>query len=203
MTDSQDQPPDPAYSPEDLRQFARTLGIPDLSPAHIKQMESAALGYLFLDLTEANPGASEKWLRLLPTRKERRNALQRVAKAARALKDALENQALIFLEKKDKLPAPDPGALDALATTAVKAAERIPGGGDDPKLARITFVRRLADIFEDATPNQATRRHDGITGLDYGPFLEFAQAALKPLNARALKGLEHDVRRVAEERSAK
>ena len=203
MTDDHDRLFDEPYSPEVLGRFDEILGVPALSDDQIEALHRAAQMYIFIAETEAKPGASEKWRRFLPTRKERRKALQRVAEAARALKDALENQALLFLEKKDKLPAPDPSALDALAATAVKAAERIPGGGDDPKLARNTFVRRLADIFEDATPHPATRRHDGISGLDYGPFLEFAQAALKPLNARALKGLEHDVRRVAEGRSAK
>ncbi len=203
MTSCRIEPPQPPFSPADLSQIAKVLGISELSAEHTSRLQNAALGYLFVAGTEAKPGASDNSPPILPSRSERRKALQRVAKAVRALKAALEDRALSFLEERDKLSVSDPENLDQLAATADRAAERIPLGGADPKLARLTFVRNLAVFYEDVTPRRATRGHDPMSGLDSGRFLEFTKAALKPLNKDALKGLENVVRQVSEERSSK
>ncbi len=191
------------YSPADLSQIAKVLGISKLSAKHTSRLKNAALTYLFLAAAEPKPGTSDNSPPILPSRSAQRKALQRVAKAARALKAALEDQALIFLEEREKILLSDPECLDQLAILADKEAEQIPGGGSDPKLARLVFVRRLAEIYEDITQRPARRQHDPMSGLDSGPFLEFTKTALKPLNKDALKGLEHVVRRVDEERSSK
>ena len=191
------------YSPADLSQIAKVLGISKLSAKHTSRLKNAALTYLFLAAAEPKPGTSDNLPPILPGRSARRKALQRVAKAARTLKAALEDQALIFLEEREKILLSDPECLDQMAILADKEAEQIPKGGPDPKLARLVFVRRLAEIYEDITQRPARRQHDPMSGLDSGPFLEFTKAALKPLNKYALKGLEHVVRQVDEERSSK
>ena len=203
MTSCQDETPRPPYSPADLCQIAKVLGVSKLSVEHTSGLKNAALTYLFLAATEPKPGTSKKSQRLLPSRSARRTALHRVAEAARALKAALEDQALIFLEEREKILLSDPECLDQLAILADKEAEQIPGGGPDPKLARLVFVRRLAEIYEDITQRPARRQHDPMSGLDSGRFLEFTKVALKPLNKDALKGLEHVVRQVDEERFSK
>ena len=203
MTSCQDEPPQPPYSPADLNQIAKLLGISKLSVEHTSQLQHAALTYLFLDATEPKPGARKNSWRLLPSRSARRKALQRVAKTARALKAALEDQALIFLEEREKKLLSAPECLDQLVILADREAEQIPKGGPDPKLARLVFIRRLAEIYEDITQRPARRHHDPMSGLDSGPFLEFTKAAFKPVNKGALKGLEHVVRQVDEERSSK
>ena len=191
------------YSPADLSQIAKVLGISKLSAKHTSRLKNAALTYLFLAATEPKPGTGKNSRRLLPSRSDRRKALRRVAKAARALKAALEDQALIFLEEREKILLSDPECLDQLAILADKEAEQIPKGGPDPKLARLVFVRRLAEIYEDITQRPARRHHDPMSGLDSGPFLEFTKVALKPLNKFALKGLDHVVQQVDEERYPK
>ncbi len=197
-----DETIEPIYGPGNLSQFAKIIDIPPLTAEHTEQLERTAWVYRFLAGLERKPGPDDDWDRILPSRSERRKALQQVAKQARALKRTLKDRAIIFLGK-DQLPAFDTQSLDDLAEAADLAAGQVPLGGADPKEARITFVRLLAEIYEDAAQRPATRQHDPFSGLDCGPFLEFARAALKPLNASALKGLEHDVRRVAAERSSR
>ena len=191
---------DSPYDPEDLALLASKVGLSALSPKHAGELEHAALYYFFEAELEAKPGSGEKWRPLLPSRSEQRTALRRIAEAARSLKIALADQAILFLNKKYQLPALKAKVLDELAAAADRAAEQVPRGGADPKLARIKFVRQLAEIYEGITQQPATRQHDALSGLDCGPFLDFVRAALKPLNPSALKGLEHDVRHVAEER---
>ena len=196
-----DETVEPIYGPGDLSQFAKIIDQ-SLTAEHTERLEKAAWVYRFLAGLERKPGPDDDWYRILPSRSERRKALQRVAKQARALKRTLKDRAITFLGKDQKLTF-DTQSLDDLAEAADLAVGQIPLGGADPKEARIFFVRLLADIYEDATPRRATRRHDPISGLDCGPFLEFVQAGLRPLDASALKGLEHDVRRVAAEQSSR
>jgi len=200
VTDDHDRLFDEPYSPGGLERFAEILGVPALSDDQIEALYRAALGYIFIAEYEGKFRPDDHRPPFRPSRKEQGKALKRVAKAARSLKDALADRALMFLGD-DQRPVFDADALDELARTADKAADDLPKGGPDPELARIVFVRDLVPIFEAVTQQRATRRHDPDSALDYGPFLDFAKAALKPLNPGALKGLDHVVRKVLKERS--
>lgn len=196
-----DETGEPIYGPDDLRKFAKIIGR-SLTTEQIERLERAAWEYRFQAELKLKSGPDDDWSRILPSRSELRKALRRVAKDAQALKRTLRDQATLFIGRDGRLEF-DTQSLDELTEAADLAATQISSAGPDPKEARRTFVRDLADIYEDAAQRRATRRHDPISGLDCGPFLEFAQAALKPLNASALTGLDHVVREVAAERSAK
>ena len=200
VTDHLDKISEPPYGPDDLKHLAEVLDVSVLSPSHIEQLQGAARGYILLTEIERKPGPDEDWEAALPNRSTRREALKNVATAARTLKEALEDRAIVFLDEVDKLPVSDTVFLDELSQAAERATERIPLAGADPKDARITFLRCLADIYEDVTGQEPTRRHDYTSGLDYGPFLDFAKSAITPFYPEALKGLEHDVHKVVAER---
>ena len=170
----------PFFKADDLDRIAYALNVSVLSAEHIEKLEQAALRYRLNYFVEEKPGPDDKWRGELPTRNEQRKALD-----------------------SDLLPKFDTDSLEKLAKAADHTAKKIKGGGEDPKLDRITFVCQLAEIYEDITQKPATRQHDPMSGLDSGPFLDFAKAALKPLNAPTLKGLEHVVRQVVKIRSVK
>ena len=204
MTSAGDKLIKPRYSPDDWKKLAERLEVSELSDDLANELRIAAQNYLILADIEREPEPDERWWRpLLPGRSKRRKALQKVAKTARELKGALADPAIVLRREEEKLPDIDLEVLDELAAAADKTREQIPGKASDPKDARITFVRHLAEIYEQVTQCPVTRRFDPISELDCGPFLDFTKAALKPLDESALKGLEHDVRRVVAERSAK
>ena len=192
----------PFFKADDLDRIAYALNVSVLSAEHIEKLEQAALRYRLNFFVEEKTGPVDNWRGELPTRNEQRKALHRVSEAALELKDALEDRVIHFLDS-DLLPKFDTDSLEKLAKAADHTAKKIKGGGEDPKLDRITFVCQLAEIYEDITQKPATRQHDPMSGLDSGPFLDFAKAALKPLNAPTLKGLEHVVRQVVKIRSVK
>ena len=203
MTSADDKLIKPRYSPDDWKKLAEHLDVSELPDHLADKLRIAAQNYLILEDIEREPEPDERWWRpFLPGRSKRRNALQKVATAARALKRALADPAIVLRREDEKLPDIDLEVLDELAAAADKTREQISERGSDPKDARISFVRHLAEIYEQATQRPATRRHDPLSGLDYGPFLEVSKTALRPLNASALKGLEHVVGRVTAERSS-
>lgn len=204
MTSADDKLIKPRYSPDEWKKLAEHLDVSELPDHLADKLRIAAQNYLILEDIEREPEPDERWWRpFLPGRSKRRNALQKVATAARALKRALADPAIVLRREDEKLPDIDLEVLDELAAAADKTRKQIPGKGSDPKDARISFVRHLAEIYEQVTQGPVTRRFDPISELDCGPFLDFTKAALKPLDKSALKGLEHDVRRVVAERSAK
>ena len=198
MTGSRDEARYPPYGPKHLADIAEALEVPALSAEHSEQLQDAAQYYLLLAGAEAKPKSDR--LPIFASKRERRSALRRVAKDARALKKALEDRAITEVRNK-LLDKADPDALDELATIAERLANEIPKGGPDPKVARFYFVKNLSEIFEAVKQRPASRRHDPLTGLDDGLFLEFARTALRPLNPAALKGLEHEVRDIVTQRS--
>jgi hypothetical protein len=202
VTDDFDRRLDEPYSSEDLGRIAESLDPSALSNDQIKALRIAAQKYFGEAEFENKLGPDYQLPPLISSRKDRRKALKRVANYARCLKDALADEAFKLLGN-DQRPVFDADALDKLATTADKVADNLPKGGPDPEVSRKLFVGDLVPIFEAVTQQRATRRHDPLSGLDYGPFLEFAKRALKPLNAGALKGLEHVVRKVLKEQSTK
>ncbi len=190
VKDSQDQPPDPAYTLDDLRQFAGIIGFSNLSPECAKRLQSAALAYWFLAETD----------KMHATRSQYRKAMRRITKTARDLKAALGSRAAMLIDDRGALPAIDANVLDNLAEIAEEVANRIPKGGPNPRHARKVFVAELGRIYLAATGERPTfsrptfsRR---LTGESSGRFFEFVEAALRPLNRHALSGLEHDVRAV-------
>ena len=200
MTDYLDRAVEPPYGPDDLEHLAEVLDVPVLSPSHIEQLKSAARVYILLTESERKPGPDEEWKAALPNRSARREALKKVATAARTLKVALEDHTIVYLDEVDKLPVSDTAFLDELSQAAERAADRIPVAGADPRKARITFLHHLADIYLDVTGQEPTRRHNYNSARDYGPFLDFAKSAITPFYPEALKGLEHDVHKVVAER---
>ena len=197
MTSADDKLKEPRYSPDDWKQLAECLEILELSDDLADKLRILAQNYFILADIEREPEPEElSWRPLLPGRSKRRNALQKVAKAARALKGALADPAIVLRREEEKLPDIDLEVLDELAAAADKTREQIPGKGSDPKDARITFVRHLAGIYEQVTQRPATRGHDPISGVDDSRFLKFVEAALEPLDPDALTGLDHVVRDV-------
>lgn len=185
MNDIQDIPPEPEYTLDDFRQFAGIIGVSELSPECAKRMQSAALGYWLLAEIDKDR----------PTRSEYRKALNRITKATINMKEALESRACMLIEGLEALPAIDADVLDDLAEAAQEAADRIPKGGANPKQARKVFVQYLGDIYLSATGKRPTFSRN-LDGDPSSRFFEFVEAALSPLNAHAISGLEHDVRAV-------
>lgn len=190
MNDSDDIPPEPEYTADDLQRFAAIIGVPDLSPELAKRLKSAALGYWFLTEVEKDR----------PTRSEHRKALKRITKSALELKTAMECRAAILFKDQDALPIIEPDTLEGLAKAADEASDRIPKGGANPKNARKFFVEKLGQIYFAATGNRPTLSRK-LTSEPTGGFYEFVEAALRPLNPHAIAGLEHDVRKVVKSTS--
>ena len=180
------------YSGEDVRRIAAALDRDSLPPAIVVRLEEAAHGYQFASMVDREP-----------SRAARRASLQRIAKLASELSreltdlDALTSQGL-----RDPL-IPDYMSLEILDESAKQLRDTIPERGGDPKLARRHFVADLADIYRDVMGEEPTRRHNAGNEKDYGPFLEFARAALEPFAASASIGVEHDSRAVMKARTSR
>jgi hypothetical protein len=185
VTDSQDIPQEPEYTLDDFQRFAKILGVPNLSPEHVKRLQRAALHYWFLAVFDMTR----------PKRSEYRKALERITVSAQELKAALEHRASMHVGDFKSLSSINTDVLDNLAEAAEETANHIPKSGANPKTARKRFVADLGDIYFAATskhPTFSRNRHHEPSGQ----FFKFVEAALRPLNAHAIPGLEHDVRPV-------
>ena len=194
MTSSDDELRKPRYSPDDLKQLATILGVPNLSAEHTEQLQTDAVNYLIMkEIEPKKPGIEKAWLSW-PRRSERRKAIREVAKAARKLKEALRDQTLLFLDD-DQQPKFDTQSLDDLAEAADEAAGQIPRTGADPKHARPAFVSCLGQIFMEVIGKRPTLSRDRF-GKPCGLFYEFVEAALGRLDQHAVQGVESDVKKV-------
>jgi hypothetical protein len=158
----------------------------------------------------------------LPSRAERRDTLQRLikkargcAKALRAFKDANTGtdhegnrkhnppDALLIQELPDLPELLEINMLEiradeveTWANNADAVLRSLPKRGAEEKRARHQLIRDLADIFH-AIGKQPTRRHNAMTGKDYGPFRDFVHLVLQSIDPNALRGSDHDIRAVA------
>jgi hypothetical protein len=79
-----------------------------------------------------------------------------------------------------------------LVAAAEQAIDRVHRTGGEPKKARLQYVRELARIFEIATGRRPARRvHD----REYGPFRDFVEASLRPIDPHAISGFDFDIRK--------
>jgi len=200
---------DQPYSDDELRDIARVLGIEQFTNPIREKLEYAARLYLVEREAERRPKAGEG--RFFPKRAERSAAYKKVAKTARALKEALEAPGFSraferrFPEEKGNWPEFDLEQLEPLAQAAEKAATKAGKRGADPQVARRDFIKRLVPVFEEAAgkKKKAARSHDPYSGKDSGPFLKFVEKCLRPLApSRADSGLADDVRRALKEMSS-
>jgi hypothetical protein len=169
--------------------MAEALGLEALTSELRPKIDHAARGYIFM----------AEFDDFRATRKQRRNVLERLAADADGLKGTMADISLMLIEEDLKLPQSiTPDHLDQLAKAARHAAARVPLTGGDPAVARFCFVRDLGHIYKEATKKRPTllrtKHHE-----PHGPFYEFVEAALTPLNKHATQGLEKDVRRVVRE----
>ena len=174
---------EPNYGPGDLRNFAKIIGIPEFTAEHEDQLQRAAWAFEILHDTDE----------MRASRRDRREVLERIRKAASELKEALDNYAFMFIDKRIKLPFSDTGLLEDLAQAANNVASLVPRSAANPKTARRVFVRDLGLIFKGATGKRPTLRRDRY-GKPYGPFFEFVEAALSRLDRYAAQGVENDVK---------
>ncbi len=175
----------PVYGPDDLQTFASILKIDKFTAEQAHQLERVAWTFKFLN----------GWDKMRATRGERREAFERIHDAAMKLKEALENYNLMIVDDKADLPISNTGFLDSLAEAAKQAVDSVPPTGADPKQARRAFVRDLGRVFMDVTGKPPTRQTPP-DGQPSGLFLQFAQAALRPLDRYAAQGVDNDVKAV-------
>jgi hypothetical protein len=122
-------------------------------------------------------------------RAERRWRLEQIIVNAKALEAALRKLDYPTTKLlKGRITVDD---ITLLVTAVEQAIDKIPKTSGEPKKARLQYVRELARIFERVTGRRPTRRvHD----REYGPFSDFVEACLSPIDARATQGVEADIR---------
>ncbi len=181
--------------------------------------------YHLMHATDAKTRKDDDPTPFRPGRRQKREALKRVAEAARRLSSASAheverhrnrlNQALdareLWFTDLDKqranLDLSDPADVERLAQIAESVADQIPKTSHEPKPARKVFIRELVPIFKSITDQRAGRRvrqreanhSEGSQSEEYGPLLDFVCAALKPLNPSALTGVDADIKTVLKE----
>lgn len=203
---------DEPFPPAAYGKFAGILSVRTLTEAQWQSLKQAALVYLFIYEMDLKPGPGEKWKAIVPTRKQRRDALIRVIDAANDLHSTLTHPDLKLRVGEGSVPDFDRSALDVLVARCKALLETIPQRGADPKPAREVLVRQLAGVFEAVTEQRPTRRIDpsahkrGQTGA-HGPFHQLCAtvlAYLPPHNSEvfdqaikaASKGLDDVIKRV-------
>ena len=213
------------YRETDLASIAESLGDSTLPGEQVERLQKAASVYDLMYATDAKTKKDDDPTPFRPGRSQKREALMRVAEAARRLNSAsaheverhrkrlnqaLDVRALWFTDldkQRANLDLSDPADVKRLAQIAESVADQIPKSSHDPKLARKVFIRELVPIFKSITDQRAGRRvrqreashSEGFQSEEYGPFRDFVCAALKPLNPSALTGVDADIKTVIKE----
>ena len=183
--DEPNQALEPVYGPNDLSTFAKIVCIPEFPAQSVRKLQRAGWVFRFMSYLD-KMGAS---------RHDQRKALKRIHKSALEFKEALEHYALMIIYEKPDLPFSEIPILDDLAQAASVAAGQVGRTGADPRLARYVFVRDLGQIYKEVTGKRPTLRRKP-EGEPSGPFFEFVEAALRPLDKHAVQGVESDVAKV-------
>ena len=185
------------YSESDLRRIARSLGKPELSEDSIDSLTDAAMAFCLGAIADRNHGA-----------KQRRRQFERIARLSSRLAKRLRQ---LNAMSAQQLRTIGPNDLELLAMSAEGAINLLRRRVDDRQLLRREFVGELYDVFVAETGEVPTRskraknkkgkkarRRSGRT-----LFERFVDAALKPINPSAAKGVDEDVKPVLKERRSK
>lgn len=180
------------YSDEDICKIADAISLLCLQPETIDKLERTADSYKVLLFSY------EYSLR----RKEKRLILAKMAISARFIAQSWKNFDACTIHA---LPALNvtPDELKTFALKTIRKANRLPRRGANPKMARLKFIEEVAHLFVELTGKEPTRSVDPTTSKERGQFRTFVVAALEPLDKDALKGVNHGIRQVIEERAGK
>lgn len=182
------------YMPEDLAKIADVIGKKSLHPYWVEQLQQRAKAYEQAVWYEST----------IPTRKERRAALLKLADVARCGTDESLEQMfedpecnLDYLAVKN---LPDLKQRSALADAAEQEAQLQGRGGRPMSRARRPFVDFLAYMYFRLTNARPTRVVDGKLDKKWrerGVFYDFCNACLESIDRSATQGLAKEVRVVA------
>jgi hypothetical protein len=181
------------YSDSDLKRIARSLGQPALSDDSVDMLTDAAMAYCLGAIADRNHGV-----------KQRRRQFERIANLAGRLAKRLRQ---LNAMSAQQLRTVGPNDLELLAMSAEGAINVLRRRIDDREQMRREFVAELYDIFASETGEQPTRsklgkrkkarRRSGRT-----TFERFVDAALKPINPSAAKGVAKDIKPIFKPRRA-
>jgi hypothetical protein len=181
------------YSDSDLKRIARSLGQSALSDESVDMLTDAAMAYCLGAIADRNHGV-----------KQRRRQFERIASLAGRLAKRLRQ---LNAMSAQQLRTIGPNDLELLAMSAEGAINVLRRRVDDREQMRREFVAELYDIFVSETGEQPTRsklgkrkkarRRSGRT-----TFERFVDAALKPINPSAAKGVAKDIKPIFKQRRA-
>jgi len=199
-------PPGPPYTAADLAEIARTLGIAECLPHHVRVLQDAAESYRLAE-----------WIQScgIPSRAEIRASLLRIADAAKTgaseITDAWTDLSYLALKLLQDEHAPE--FLDVcesrqdLREAAIQAAAEVRCGAE-PKDARFEFVSLLYALYFMIKRKAPTRRthqascpgaEGGTQSQAYGPFLSFVRACIHPIDPALCIGIEATIAKVLRE----
>jgi hypothetical protein len=169
------------YTSAELEGIAKAAGVEKCGPVALEKLQQAAKAFQWGRLVDAGVIASS-------TNKGRRRQFKHIIKLCEKIEKALNELDALASQL---LGPVDDAELIRLRQAAEAALNTIPSRGPNPRRARLQFIGELACIFARLTGQRPTRRvHD----QEYGPFLNFVKAALKPF--KAATGCETDIKTV-------
>jgi hypothetical protein len=176
------------YTDGEWAAIAKTLDLPDITKGLKQELLEALCEYSWAKSAEED--------RL--TRRDRRRLLEEIILVAENFKSLLKKADYPTLNLLGSAVTID--NIGLFIDGAKRALAKVPKRSGEPKKARLQFVCALAGIFEKATRSRPTRRvHD----VEYGPFREFVEACLRPVDAHAMSGVDADIRETIKRRSGK
>lgn len=164
------------------------LGITELSPDLMQQLEQAAYDYFGVKTFESRE--------LVTMNKQRHEQLDKLIAATERLEKALQGldiETWTSLEKNFPINL-DIDLLSQLKLEAQRSKTEFPTRGYPASHSRFLLAKDLKRIYEQTTGIKATRSHDTNSELDSGKFLDFVRAFLSIIDPDARKGIEQVIR---------
>jgi len=181
------------YSDSDLKRIARSLGRSSLTEESTDVLTDAAMAFCLTAIADRNHGV-----------KQRRRQFERIAVLAGRLAKRLRQLNALSAQQ---LRTVGPNDLDLLAISAEGALTTLRGRIDDPEQMRYEFIGELYDVFVVETGELPTRsgrvkNKKGSVKTGRTQFERFVDAALKPINPSAAKGIRRVIKAILKQRSA-
>lgn len=181
------------YSDADLKRIARSLNRSTLSEESVNVLTDAAMAFCLAAIADRNHGT-----------KQRRRQFERIAVLAGRLAKRLRQ---LNAMSAQQLRTVGPNDLELLAISAEGAISVLRRRIDDPEQMRFEFVGELYDVFVAEMDELPTRSRPGKgkkrkIRVGRTQFERFVDAALKPINPAAAKGIDRVIKAILKRRSA-